>query len=301
MDVTELILLLSDVPGVGEKTLAAILHRNAVLRRTPDLFLALGVDQFVEEYGLRREAAQRVSAASAGERNRAAALAREMRRGGVHLLTVLDAAYPRLLLDSLDEPPPALYAYGTVGLLETPLFAVANSNGASEAALAAADRAAEAAISRGWWPVTGHNRVPYQRPALVSRRNGGRVCYVLDRGMFEAFGGDLGRELFPAARIWSPAYDPACDLTLSPFPLRAHSLAVHNQRRDEILFGLARAVFVGEVRPGGQMERECRRALSRGVPVFLAGPESDRDALWLDFGARRAAPDQIAAALPNLS
>jgi hypothetical protein len=116
--------------------------------------------------------------------------------------------------------------------------------------------------------------------------------------MFEAFGGDLGRELFPAARIWSPAYDPACDLTVSPFPLRAHSLAVHNQRRDAILFGLARAVFVGEVRPGGQMERECRRALSRGVPVFLAGPESDRDAVWLDFGARRITPEQISTHLP---
>lgn len=297
MDTIELVLLLSEVSGVGEKTLAAVLHRNAVLRRAPETFLALNADRLVEEYGFRREAAQEVVSLSAAAREKAAATAREMRRGTIQLLTSLDAAYPRRLLESLDDPPPVLYAYGRLDLLDAPLFAVANSNGASEEAMAACDRAAAAALSNGWWPITGHNRVPYQRPALVSRRNGGRVCYVLDRGMFEAFGGDLRRELFPAARIWSPAYDPACDLTLSPFSLRAHSLADHNRRRDELIFGMARAVLVGEVREGGQMERECRRALSRGCPVFLVGPEREGDAAWLDFGARRIPVDQLPSAL----
>jgi predicted Rossmann fold nucleotide-binding protein DprA/Smf involved in DNA uptake len=298
MDVTELILLLSDVSGVGEKTLAAVLQRNAVLRRAPEQFLALDADRLVDEYGFRREAAQHVQSLTSASSDKAIAAAREMRRPGIQLLTIMDAAYPKRLFESLDHPPPVLYTYGTLDLADAPLFAVANSNGAGEDALAACDRAAEAAIARGWWPVTGHNRVPYQRPALVSRRNGGRVCYVLDRGMFEAFGGDLRRELFPAARIWSPAYDPICDLTLSPFPLRAHSLAAHNQRRDEIVFSMARVVLVGEVRAGGNMERECRRALSGGCPVFLLGPQRDSDAAWLDHGARRIATDELIDSLP---
>lgn len=298
MDVTELILLLSGVPGVGDKTLSAVLSRNAVLRRSPVQFLSLDADRLVDEYGFRRDAAKHVCAVGVAERERAGTAAREMRRSGVQLITAQDAAYPTRLQDSLDDPPPVLYTYGTLDLISARLFAVANSNGASEQALAATDRAAETAISRGWWPVTGHNRIPYQRPALVARRNGGRICYVLDRGLFEAFGGDLSRELFPAARIWSPAYDPACDLTLSPFPLRAHGLAAHNQRRDEIVFGLALAVFVGEVRQGGHMESECRRAISRSCPVWLVGPAREEDQTWLDFGARRVEPHSIATELP---
>ena len=178
-----------------------------------------------------------------------------------------------------------------------PLFAVANSNGASEEALASTDRAAETAMAAGLHPVTGHNRQAYQRPALVARRNGGRVCYVLDRGLLEAFGNDLSRELFPAARIWSPAYDPACDLTLSPFPLRAHSLADHNSRRDSLIFALADTVIVGEIRQAGRMERECLAALRRGRPVYLAGPANDTDAGLIAAGAGRAEPSSFAATL----
>src|SRR5207245_2863113 len=116
------------------------------------------------------------------------------------LITLRDASYPRRLAERLDVPPPVLFLYGNAPLLDSPLFAVANSNGASEPALAAGDRAAEAALAAGWSLVTGHNRIPYQRPALAVRRNGGRILYVLDRGLRQGFGGDLSRALFPAAR-----------------------------------------------------------------------------------------------------
>jgi predicted Rossmann fold nucleotide-binding protein DprA/Smf involved in DNA uptake len=300
MNVTELILLLSEVTGIGDKTIAAVLHRNALLRRTPGQFIALGADRWVEEYGFRRDAAVALDGVARSGLHGATTLAREMHKAGIRLLTVQDAASPNRHIESLEDPPPVIYAYGSLSLADAPLFAAANSNGAGEEALAATDRAAEAAIGCGWSPVTGHNRVPYQRPALVSRRNGGRVCYVLDRGMFEAFGGDMSRELFPAARIWSPAYDPDCDLTLSPFPLRAHGLAVHNRRRDELIFGIARVVFVGAVRPGGQMERACRQAVARGVAVLLVGPEAESDAEWIEFGARRVEPAQLASILDGV-
>ncbi len=294
---SQLILLLSAAPGVGEKTLGTVLHRNAVLRRTPREMLSLNVDRLVEEYRFRRRTAQYLAELSSKAISAAEGAEREMRRAGIEILTTLDASYPARLMDAMDDPPQALYAYGRLDMLNTPLFAVANSNDASNEALAAGDRAAEAAIASGWWPVTGHNRVPYQRPALVARRTGGRICYVLDRGIFEAFGGDLSRELFPAARIWSPAYDPWRDLSLSPFPLRAHCLAVHNQRRDSILFALARAIFVGEVRPLGHMEHACRDALKRECPVYLVGPPRNEDQCLLDSGAKRIEPKDISSIL----
>ncbi len=289
MDTTGLVLLLSDIPGVGEKTLAVVLRRNAVLRRSSEEFLRCSVGELVQEYGMRREAANTLAALSAAQCEEGMAIARQLRRAGVSVLTLLDASYPTRLLDALDDPPPVLYAYGNPALFSSPLFAVANSNGASEEALAATDAAASVAVSCGWSPVTGHNRPGYQRPALVARRSGGRICYVLDRGLIEAFGGDLTRELFPAARIWSPIYDPAHDLTLSPFGLRDHGIAAHNRRRDDLVFALAKTVFVGEIRLGGQMERVCRHALARGAAVFLLAPragEREEFSVLRDAGAR---------------
>jgi hypothetical protein len=108
--------------------------------------------------------------------------------------------------------------------------------------------------------VTGHNRPPYQRAALAALRFGGKVCYVLDRGLLEAFSNDLRRELFPAAHVWSRQYDPATTLTLTPYPLRAHGIAIHNRRRDELVFALADTIVAGEIRPGGQMDHHLRAA-----------------------------------------
>jgi len=297
MDTTELVLLLSEVPGIGDKTVESIVRRNAVLRRTPDEFLRLTAAQLAADYGIRHEVGARLVESARTRREEVAATAKHLRRAGVHVLTLLDATYPPRLLQSLDNPPPVLYAYGNLDLLAKPLFAVANSNGAEEEALAAGDAAAAVALSCGWFPVTGHNRPAYQRPALVARRNGGRICYVLDRGLLEAFGGDLTRELFPAARIWSPTYDPASDLTLSPFSLRAHGIALHGRRRDALIFALADAIFVGAIRPGGQMERGCLEARACGKPVFLVGRRGEAEAVLLEAGAARVDVESIAEML----
>jgi hypothetical protein len=110
---------------------------------------------------------------------------------------------------------------------------------------------------------------------------------VLDRGLFEAFGDDLRRELFPAAHVWSSAYQPSTTLTLTPFPLRAHGIALHNRRRDELIFALADTILVGEVRTGGQMERCVLRALEEGRCVVLLGPPCASDEPFLQAGAIR--------------
>ncbi len=292
MDQTRLILLLLDTPGIGPQALGAVLRRNAVAGRDPDAFLALPVDTLREEYGIRSQVARALleqlpMCASAAEED-----ARLLQRCGVTLTTVLDGSYPSRLTDRMDDPPPALFLYGNAELLTRPLFAVAQSNGASEAALAAGDRAAEETLAAGWSLVTGHNRVGYQRPALAVRRNSGRICYVLDRGLLQGFGNNLQRALFPAARIWGPAYDPQCDLTISPFGLRAHGIAANNRRRDTLVFTLADVLFVGEARAGGQMERECMCALESGRPVYLLR-EEDRDGTLAAAGAQYLPQDRI--------
>lgn len=286
MDTTQLVLLLSAVAGIGERTLAHLLRRNAALRRSPGELLALSPAALARDYELRQEVAERVAALTAGRRRHAEEMARQMHRAGVQVITFLDAAYPPRLHRRMEEPPPVLYVFGNLELLSQPLFAIANSNGASEEALAYGDVAAQAAMDCGWTPVTGHNRAAYQRPALVARRSSKPVCYILDRGLLEAFGGDLSKDLFAAARIWNPNYDPSCDLTLSPFEMRAHMIAANNRRRDAVIFALADAVFAGDVRPGGRMEEACLSARAQGTPVFVMAPGCLQSKRLKEAGAR---------------
>ena len=267
---TVLNLMLLETPGIGAKTLAAVLRRNAVARRTPDQFLGLSAESLAEEYGIRRAVAARLAVEIRRRREESELQARWLARNGISLVTLLDATYPVRLAERLEEPPPVLFLYGKSEMLRARLFAVANSNGAPEAALAAADSATECAVESGWTLITGHNRPAYQRPALAARRNGAPVIYVLDRGLLHGFGGDLTRALFPAARIWGPSFDPLCDLAISPFPLRAQGMAASNRRRDSVIFALADRIFAVHLKPGGQMERECLAALSRNQRVLVS-------------------------------
>ncbi len=285
---TVLNLMLLETPGIGAKTLAAVLRRNAVARRTPDQFLGLSPESLAEEYGIRRASAARLAIEIRRRREESELQARWLARNGISLVTLLDATYPVRLSERLDELPPALFLYGKVELLGGKLFSIANSNGAPEEALAAADSATEYAVESGWTLVTGHNRPAYQRPALAVRRNGGPVIYVLDRGLLHGFGGDLTRALFPAARIWGPSFDPQCDLAISPFPLRAQGLAANNRRRDSVIFALADRILAGYLRQGGQMERECLTALSRNQRVVLHASVGQDPVPLLGVGADSA-------------
>lgn len=286
MDNTAAILLLSELPGVGDKTLGGALRRCAVRGAEVASVLDLSPAD-LRDLGFGVRSVEAVRAVSCEMRAAAVATARGLNAAGVLVLTASDALFPRRLLERLADPPAVLYAYGTLDVLSKPTFAVANSNAASESALALSDAAAESLVRAGWRPVTGHNRPAYQRTALAALRFGSPVCYVLDRGLLEAFEGDLRRELFPAAHVWSNVYDPSTTLTLSTFPLRAHGIALYNRRRDELIFSLVDVVLVGDVSPGGQMERCIREALAQKRRVCLVGPPLQQDETLYEAGALR--------------
>jgi predicted Rossmann fold nucleotide-binding protein DprA/Smf involved in DNA uptake len=290
MDIAAAILLLSELPGVGERTLAEVFRRCAVRRISPADLLGLQPPDLVD-LGFSASSSEALKAVSPEMRRAAEATSRSLLVEGVRIITPQDSSYPRRLLDRLKDPP-VLFAYGALDLLAGRSFAVANSNGAREEALGMSDVAAEQLVQAGWRTVTGHNRPAYQRTALAALRFGGAVCYVLDRGLLEAFGNDLRRELFPAAHVWSRAYDVETTLTLTPFPLRAHGIAVHNQRRDELVFALADTILMGEVRHGGQMDRWVKTALEQKRTVCLVGPPSETDDELLAAGAIRGQPQK---------
>ena len=279
MDPLTFTLLLCEVPGMGRKSIERVLHRNLLYGISGDDFLKLNVLSLTTEYKLSQTSAECIVDISNELRCAASRCANRLHNSGVHLITSTDITYPQRLLSRLTSPPPFLFVYGNLAAINTDTFTVANSNGAPDSALAQCDEAAEYAVLAGKTVVTGHNRQAYQRPALVARRNGGRICYVLDRGLVEAFGGDLTRDLFPAARIWSPAYDSGQDVTISPFVPMEHGIAANNRLRDELIFALSDEILVGYIRTGGVMEKNCLEAVSRNQKVQLVLPEMAGDAI----------------------
>jgi len=286
IDSLQFIFLLMDTPGIGDHAVRSILSRSAVAGFSPGEVLRLAPERIAENFGIPITVAGDLTANLPARLDSSAESARWARRHNVAALSILDASYPDRLSARMDSPPPVLFACGNLAVLRQPLFAIATSNGASEEALAAGDRITEIALESEWALVTGHNRVAYQRPALVMRRNGGRTCYVLDRGLIHGLGEDLSRALFPAARIWGSDYDPEVDLTLSQFGLRDHGIAANNRKRDSLIFSLADVIFAAAVRPSGHMEQVCLKALAAARPVYIVGPDSEVSGTLAANGAK---------------
>lgn len=266
-------LLLTCVPQLGERQVAQVLHQWARSRVPVEEFLSAPVEKLQKEWGLSSQAASVLAEPDRVWWKRFEQLDALVRRYSIQVLTAQHRLYPLVLESFCEQPPPVLFAHGQMGLLQDGWrFAVACSRGAPHLALEAVDEITQQAIREGGIPVTGHNTPPYQRVALAAIRQEKPSVAVLDRGLLDALGEELNRPLFPAARLYELEFRTDRDLVLSPFPLQAGSLGLHNQRRDELVFALADVVFAVWVRAGGVMERLCLRAreLGKRIEVWKA-------------------------------
>ncbi|HLK55428.1 MAG TPA: hypothetical protein VKU00_02625 [Chthonomonadaceae bacterium] len=288
MGASQLLLLLHSVPQIGEKTLARLLRLLAQQRTTPDAFLALPEQDLCTRYDLDARVAAYLLEKRDALKAQSAELARVIRAHPLHLLTLESATYPARLEHNDDAPPPILYALGNAALLSAPqpppearfTFTVAISNGATPAILARQDEIATALVAAGGVPVTGHDRSPFKRLALAAQRRNRPILYVFDRGLREALGPEFDRPPFAAARIRDAVFETGRDLAVSPFRLDDHGLGANNRRRDRLVFALSDLIIALDVRAGGGMDAECRRAHEQGRPVFVAeGGRSGNDIL----------------------
>lgn len=266
-------LLLTCVPQLGERQVALVLHQWARSRVSVDEFLSTSAEKLQREWALSSQAATALTSPDAMWRRRFEQLDAFVRRYGVQVLTSQHQLYPLALESFCEHPPPVLFAHGQTGLLQDRWrFAVACSRGAPHLALESVDEIAQQAIREGGIPVTGHNTNPYQRVALAAIRQERPSITVLDRGLIDALGEGLSRPLFATARLYELEFRADRDLVLSPFPLDAGSLGLHNQRRDELVFALADVVFAVWIRAGGVMEKLCLRAkeLGKRIEVWKA-------------------------------
>lgn len=277
-------LLLALTPGFGGRSVTRVLARNELLGRAPEDFLHLSPEAWREEYRLTKRAVESLSGDTRSLIARVGEMERRLGGLGVSLVTAADAHYPAMVEEMDPDPPGVLFLYGNARLLEARTFSVLASRGTLPADLELIERLTEEAVLEGEVLVTGHDRLEYQRSAVVPLRWGSPRILCLDRGLFKVLGDDLRDEAFRAARLWRYEFDPSTDLVVSPFRPEADFIGINNKVRDRLVACLSRRLDFVNVAPGGGMESIMRMALKARRKVRI----SDRIVgyrSWREHGA----------------
>lgn len=267
-----LLLALHNMPGLGARGLAHLLDSEIPLAR----LFELPEEELAGRFGLTRRAAHAIAAGMEAHRYLLAPLERTVAQHSIRLLARNHPDFPRRLKEQPDAPA-LLAAHGSVSLLEQPAVALLFSNGESAAGLEFAAGLAGELARAGIAIASGHNRPGYRASVSGAKAAGGARIIALDCGLLTAFGDDLDRDLFPAARVWGYSFDKERAVALSPYALQARFAGIRNRERDRLVALLAHRIVAVEVKAGGRMIEECRAARARGTPVTVWAPPAMRD------------------------
>lgn len=248
---------LQETPGLGAMALARVLERCGV----PDAdFFGRDPAWYRKQCGM----SERCALALAQRPPPSPAIAELP----VRAILALDADYPGPL-SAWAAPPPVLWMLNECKLALTQgNLSVVASAGAENTRVDRCKSAIETAIRDGYRLVAGHNRPVYQWALLAAKRCGAPSVMALDRGLLEAFDGDLRRDPVAPARIWGYGFEPERCAVLSPFRLGDGWIGANSRTRDALVVGLSDVVVAVGIRPGGTMHRLCRQALACGRVVY---------------------------------
>lgn len=263
-------LLLAMTPGIGGRTVTRVVARNELLGRSPEEFLGLSHEAWREEYRLSQKAAVALDKARLDPAQRIADLEGRLTGLGVQLVTAADAHYPTVIEQMDADPPGVLFLYGNMRLLEARTFCVLGSRGTLPSDLDLIERLTEEGVLEGEVLVAGHDRLEYQRAAIVPLRWGSPRILCLDRGLYRVLGENLKDEAFRAARLWRYEFDPATDLVISPFRPESEFVGINNKVRDRLVGSLSRRLDFVNIASGGNMEALAKSALKAGRKVRVS-------------------------------
>ncbi|MBN8461962.1 MAG: DNA-processing protein DprA [Dechloromonas sp.] len=180
------------------------------------------------------------------------------RQPGQRLLTLADAAYPPLLLETPD-PPSILYVRGNFGLLQKPGIAIVGSRNPTPQGMQTAETFARALAVKGLGIVSGL--------ALG-------IDAAAHRGALAAAGATIAVIGTGADRVY-PARNKELALAIagqgaivSEFPLGTPAIAANFPRRNRIISGLSRGVLVVEAALESGSLITARLAAEQGREVF---------------------------------
>jgi len=277
-------LLLAMTPGIGGRSVTRVLARNDLLNRTPEEFLKLSPEAFVEEYRLGKKAAA-ILALEPDERIRNTyEIESKLSALKVTLVSSADAHYPAVVEEMDSDPPGILFMYGNTRLLEANTFCVLSSRNSRPADLDLIEKLAEDGVLRSEVLVSGHHRPEYRRSAIVPLRWGSPRILCLDRGLFTALGPELQNDASHESTLWRERFDPKTDLVVSPFRPEAGFVGINNQVRDRLIGCLSRRLAFVQVAEGGNMQRIAKMALKAGRKVEVSDRSPNYRAL-VNLGA----------------
>ncbi|MGV3720720.1 MAG: DNA-processing protein DprA [Actinomycetota bacterium] len=305
----------SGLPQVGERTLLSLLDHAREARQSMAELWRSRAEDLAQIVPLHPRALAALQENAPAVWAQASADLDEALSRGAELLLPTQPDYPSALWQLSGRPArrwPYVFAFGALGLLEEPRVALVSSRDVSPEGLAITDALADSLARRDLSLVTSTNREAYQASATAAKRHAGPAVMALDRGFDAALPCGLSREPVATARVWDEAFDPELQLLLSPFGWREHWTARNGKRRDSLIFDLADVVVAVDVRAGGQIEQECRRAAERGRAVIALDrgdntPDGARR-LWVEaptvqrvtWSGGEAVAQAIVRALPSL-
>jgi DNA processing protein len=243
------------VPGLG----SAAQRRLLTALGSPEDALAAGLATLEPLIGREQAEALRRGPDPA----RVAAAVEWLQREGHRLLTLADADYPRLLLETAD-PPVVLFASGNIGLACNDCLAIVGSRNATARGLADAAAFAEALSDAGLTIVSG-----LASGIDTAAHEGG----LMGTGSSIAVLGTGPDRVYPARNKGLAQRLARQGLLLSEFALGTPAVGANFPRRNRIISGLARGCLVVEAALHSGSLITARHALEQGREVFaIPGP-----------------------------
>jgi len=236
--------------------------------RTLQEFFAAGAEEWSATCHLKPEMIEKLNGAKeklVGQ----AFLVEQLEHHHIHLLTVLDDNYPRLLKSSLkrNQTPPVLFYAGDLRLLERTTIAIIGSRNASEMSLAFTHAVARYLSEQGANVISGNARgVDRSAYEGATSAEDGHTTVVLPHGVRKLSGVQM-RNLLPGIEAGKV-------LLLSQFHPDAQWVVSRAMERNKVVTGLAQIVIVAESDTKGGTWEGANGALAQHRPLYVRQTES---------------------------
>jgi DNA processing protein len=260
-------LLLAFVSGLPKRVVNEIIQLWCCqLGRTLQAFFAATPREWCAVYPLSRKMLEKLARAKTKFDDQVA-LVGQLNHDSMHVLTLLDDDYPRLLKVVLapHQQPPVLCYAGDLQILELISIAIIGSRKAGEASLAFTREVARYLAEQGANVISGNargvDRAAYEGAASTE----GCTTVVLPHGIRKLSKVQM-QEL-------SPKIAAGNVLLLSQFHPDAAWLVSRAMERNKVVTGLAQAVIVAESGVKGGTWEGANEALRRQQPVYVCQME----------------------------
>jgi DNA processing protein len=233
------------------------------LGRTLQEFFATSKEEWIATCHLKTEIIQKLEQAKeklVGQ----AFLVEKLSHEHIHLLTVLDENYPRLLKLALNrnQLPPVLCYAGDLQILERPTIGIIGSRNAGESSLSFTREIAQFLAEKGANVISGNAR-GVDRAAFegATSTDNGHTTVVLPHGIRKLSGVQM-RNLVPKIEAGNV-------LLISQFHPDAPWVVSRAMERNKVVTGLAQVVIVAEADIKGGTWEGANGALKQGRPLYV--------------------------------